>query len=78
MRSMTTQKDLIPKDPENAQKLNGPVEGICGAPVDYQVCTPRELILIASNISLRASAVRAATGRSWVSLLCGPAFCNNL
>jgi len=42
MDSMTTQKDLalFLKNSENAQKLNGFVQDIRYALMDYQVCSP--------------------------------------
>jgi hypothetical protein len=47
MDSMTTQKDLADflNNPENAQRLNGLVEDIRYALMDYQVCTPKKLVL---------------------------------
>jgi len=42
MDSITTQKDLAPflNEPENAQKVNGLVQDIRYALMNYQVCSP--------------------------------------
>ena len=55
MDSMTTQNNLgnFLKNPENAQELNGLVEDIRCALMDYWVCTLKPLALIASDIQLR-------------------------
>jgi len=52
MDSMTTQKDLtlFLKKPENAQKVNGLVQDIRYALMDYQVCSPGRLCLIVVNM----------------------------
>ena len=53
LNSTTTRKDLpgFLNNPENAQKLNGLVEDIRYALMDYQVCTPTELfVLVVSKI----------------------------
>ena len=44
MDSITSQKDLtlFLKDPENAQKLNGLVQDVLCAFMDYQVCPPQK------------------------------------
>jgi len=49
---MTTRKDLalFLKKPENAQKLNGLVQDIRYAVMDYQVCTPEGLALVVADI----------------------------
>ena len=46
MDPMTTQKDLalFLKKPENAQKLNGLVQDIRYAVMDYQVCSLKDLL----------------------------------
>ena len=53
--SMTTKEDIacFLDNPENMQKLNGLVEDIRYALVDYQVCTQKRLILVVSNICFR-------------------------
>jgi len=53
--SVITQKDLARflKNPENSQKLNGLVEDIRYALMDYQVRTPKTLARIVSNIRYR-------------------------
>ena len=55
MNSMTTRNDLAGflNDSENAQRLNGLVEDIRYALMDYQVCIPKTLGPIASKIFLR-------------------------
>ena len=55
MGPMTTRNDIADflSDPENAQRLNGLVEDIRYALVDYQVCIPKSLTLVISNICLR-------------------------
>jgi len=52
MDSMTKQKDpaLFLKTPENAQKVNGLVQDIRYALMDYQVCSPKSLALIIADI----------------------------
>jgi len=52
MESITTQEDLalFLKNPENAQKLNGLVEDIRDALIEYQVCSPKSLALVVANI----------------------------
>ena len=49
---MTNQKDLalFLKTPENAQKVNGLVQDIRYALMDYQVCSPKSLSLIIADI----------------------------
>ena len=55
MDSMTARDGVADflNNPENAQKINGLVEDVRYALMDYQVCTPSPLALIISNISLR-------------------------
>jgi len=52
MDLMATQKDLglFLKKPENAQKLNGLVQDIRCALVDYQVCSPKGSALVITNM----------------------------
>jgi hypothetical protein len=49
--SITARKDLAEflNDTENAQKVNGLVADIHDAWMDYQVCFPKPLALIASD-----------------------------
>jgi len=49
---MAAQKDLaiFLKVPENAQKLNGLVEDVRCALVDYQVCSPERFALNVTNV----------------------------
>ena len=53
--SMRTRDDLpdFLDNPGNAQKLNGLVEDIRHALIEYMVSTPKCLTLIASNVCLR-------------------------
>jgi len=55
MDSMTTQEDLayFLNGPENAQRLNGLIEDIRYALMDYQVCTPQRTTPVLSDICLR-------------------------
>jgi len=55
MGSMITQNNLVdsPNNPENTQVLDSLVEDICYALMDYQVCVPKTLALIAPDIFLR-------------------------
>jgi len=55
MDSMTSQKDFshFLKSPENAQKVNGLVEDVRYALIDYQVHTPKTLTRIVSNVRCR-------------------------
>jgi len=64
--SMTTQKDLARflQNPENSQKLNGLVEDIRYALIDYQVRTPKTLAHIASNIHYRLCYNEISTTRA--------------
>lgn len=66
MDSMTTQEDLVAflGDPENARALNGLVEDIRYALMDYQVCIPGGLALIIPNIRLRLLYNRTFTMRT--------------
>ena len=52
---MATQKDIAQflNNTENAQKLNDLVEDIREAMMDYQVCTPQGLVLVAPNMYFR-------------------------
>ena len=54
MHSVATQSDLAKflSNPENAQRLNGLVEDICCALMEYHVCAPKWLALIVSDICL--------------------------
>ena len=55
MNSIITRYNLADflNDPDNAQRLNGLVEDIRHALVDYQVCTPEQFARLASNTWLR-------------------------
>ena len=55
MNLIAIQEELMGflEDPENAQRLNGLVEDIRCAFMDYQVCTPHRLTLNTSDIFLR-------------------------
>ena len=55
MNSITTQGDLVDflNDPGNAQKLDGQVDDIRYALMDYQVCTHEQSILILSDTCFR-------------------------
>jgi len=55
MGSIAVHNDLenFLREPENAQELNGLVEDIRYALIDYQVCTFNRLTLNASNTFLR-------------------------
>ena len=55
MGSMTSQNNLATflDDPENAQWVNGLVEDIHHALMDYQVCTPKRLTLTGSDVHFR-------------------------
>ena len=52
---MIIRDDLVGflNNPENVQRLNGLVEDIRYVLVDYQVCAPKALPLVASDICLR-------------------------
>jgi len=41
---------LFLKNPENARKLNGLVEDVRDALIDYQVCFPKTFVLAVANI----------------------------
>jgi len=58
--SMATQKDLalFLKKPENAQKLNGLVQDIRYALVDYQVCSPKSLTILVTDLCSDFAATR--------------------
>ena len=66
MNSITTQEELAVflEDPENAQRLNGLVEDIRYAFMDYQVCTPRVLALNTSDIFLRLRCSKKSTTKA--------------
>ena len=55
MGPMIIRNDLVDflNNPEDAQRLNGLVEDIRYALVDYQVWVPKALALVASDIRLR-------------------------
>ena len=55
LASVTTQNDLTDflNDPGNVQRLNGLVEDIRYALMNYQVCIPKSPALTTSNICLR-------------------------
>ena len=55
MGSVTGRTDLVDflNSPENAQRLNGLVEDVRYAVVEYQVRAPDTFTLVASNICLR-------------------------
>jgi len=52
---MANQKDMAQflNNAENAQKLSDLVDDISEAVMEYQVCSPKSLALIAPNIHLR-------------------------
>ena len=52
MNSIITRRDLADflVNPENAQRLNGLVEDLRYALMDYQVCTPKQSTLLIPNI----------------------------
>ena len=66
MHPMTTQKDLalLLKKSENAQKLDGLVQEIRYAMMDYQVCTPKRPALVAANIRRRLRCNEISTMRA--------------
>jgi len=66
MNSMTAQKDLAHflSNPENSQKLNGLVEDVRYALMDYQVRTPKGLTPIVSDIYLRPRYNEISTTRA--------------
>ena len=55
MNSITTQFDLVDflNDPDNAQRVDGLVEDVRYALMDYQVCAPERLALLTTNAWLR-------------------------
>jgi hypothetical protein len=65
MDSMTARENFARflKNPQNAQKLNGLVEDIRYALMDYRVCIPKRLALIVSNICLRLRYNETSTTR---------------
>jgi len=60
MGSITTRKDLVPflKNPENAHKVNGLVEDIRYALIDYQVSSSKRPVLVPANVSSDLIATR--------------------
>jgi len=64
MDPMTTQKDLalFLKNPENAQKLNGLVQDISYALMDYQVRSPKSPALVVTNVYIDFGATRHLQG----------------
>jgi len=60
MDSITAQEDfaLFLKSPENAQKLNGLVEDVRDALIDYQVCFLKSLALAVANVCSDFAATR--------------------
>jgi len=60
MGSISTRKDLplFLKHPENAHKVNGLVEDIRHALMDYQVCSPKNPAIVAANLPLDLVATR--------------------
>ena len=55
MNTMMTRNDLADflNNPENTQRLDGLVEDVRYALIDYRVCGPQMIALIVSNICLR-------------------------
>jgi hypothetical protein len=55
LKPMTAQGNIVQflSNAENAQKLNDLVDDIHEAAMDYQVCNPKVLDIILSNVSLR-------------------------
>lgn len=70
MSSVTTQKDLshFLKNPENALELNGLIEDIREALMDYQVCTLEIFILTTLDIRHRLHYNETSTMRAVVRL----------
>jgi len=68
--SMTIREDFthLLNDPGNVQTLNGLVEDIRYALMDYQVCSFQSLTLIISDVSLRLQCSRVSTQRTVSSL----------
>jgi len=60
---ITSQKDIAQflNNAENAQKLNNLVDDIHEAVIEYQVCTPKALALIAPNVCLRPPCNKIST-----------------
>jgi len=60
---MTSQKDIVQflNNAENARKLNDLVDDIHEAVIEYQVCTPKVLALVAPNICFRLPYNKAST-----------------
>ena len=55
MGSMATRKDLVNffSNPKNARNLNGLVEDIRHALINYQVCIPKRPALLVPDVRLR-------------------------
>ena len=66
MGSVTGRNDLadLLNSPENAQRLNGLVEDVRYALVEYQVRAPDAFTLVASNICLRVLHNKTPTTRA--------------
>ena len=66
MDSTTARKDLpdFLNDPENAQQFSGLVEDIRYALMDYQVCIPKWLVFVISDIRLRLRYNETSTTRA--------------
>ena len=64
--SRITREDLAQSlnNPENAQQLNGLVEDIRYALMEYQVCFPERFTIIASNTYLRLLYNKKSTTRA--------------
>lgn len=60
---ITTQKNIAQflNNVENAQKLNGLVDDIREAVLDYQVCAPKGLVLVVPNVRHRLPYSRIPT-----------------
>jgi len=65
MDPITTKKDLtlFLKNPENAQKLNGLVQDIRYALMDYQACVIERPVLVVANVRPRLRCSRISTMR---------------
>jgi len=64
MESITSHENLalFLKSPENAQGLNGLVEDVRDALIEYQVCSPKSLALVVANICSDFVATRHLQG----------------
>jgi len=60
---ITSQKDIAQflNNADNAQKLNNLVDDIHEAVIEYQVCTPNALALVAPNVCLRPPCNKIST-----------------